>query len=74
MTITELLTPTRLTPDDLLPAVGEEYRHRRTGQIVMVLRQNPHVHCVKLSNGIGLDWWITEEQLWDLYIHAKVGL
>lgn len=59
-----------MTPSQIEPAVGERYRRRKTRQTVLLLRRNPRNCWVEIANENGLVWWITEDQLWDLYIHA----
>ncbi len=73
MSTADCVRSTRITPDQLEPAVGEEYRSRKTGEIVRLIghhRGNTDaIVVIQVSNGvrnaIGIDLF------WREFIHAK---
>ncbi len=68
---TKIPPGTRLTPDDLLPAVGEEYRHRMTGEIVRLTSWMPAVNIAIVERDSGKRMTCTVEGFWKFYIHVK---
>lgn len=75
MPLDPTLATIRLTPDDLLPAVGEEYRSRKTGAFVTLVEWLPVSRLVVLSEqrmNKQRRFTLNYDLFIDHYIHAKV--
>jgi hypothetical protein len=68
MSTSDYVRSTRLTPDDIQPAVGELYRGRTSGHIIKIIGYEAHrvFYTWDRSNH-----WMHEADFWREFIHAK---
>ena len=69
-----------MTPDQLRPAVGQYYRNRRTGQLMLLRRyylsppwpRDANHNYVRLVADDGRDWIGSAEDFWETWQHASI--
>lgn len=69
------------TVDQVLPAIGENYRHRKSGRVARLhyfhryVRPNTgwvSINLARLTDENGWEWIGTTEDFWEDWIHADV--
>jgi hypothetical protein len=73
-----------MTPDEIRPAIGQSYRHRRSGKVAVLMRYKPtdysyrQIHplnpgLVRLKADDGWEWSGCQSDFWEEFLHADAG-